>query len=112
MVTGTMVTGITDKTVNVRTSPEVAVNFHHYVGSGTAFEGSLVPCANATDTRLWIKLTKLAGVVVTGLYIAAYVVTYNPVPVPADPPSVPESFILTDPASGVSTEYAFVRIVG
>jgi hypothetical protein len=80
-----------------------------YMPKGSTFEGELV---TGLDGKQWIELSKMNGNLQVG-YIASWVVSYQEVtePDPSPEPSYPQTFILTDPATGVRTEYVFVRVI-
>ncbi len=98
-----MVQGTTHQGINVRKTPQVSTNIDRAITAGVQFSGELV---TGLDGKQWIELSKLAGVAVANLFIAAWVVNYAPVTVPVDPPAseIPTYFDLTTP-DGKTTRY-------
>jgi len=101
-----MVQGTTHQGINVRKTSKVETgNIDRAISAGVSFLGELV---TGLDGKQWIELSKLAGLSVSNLFIAAWVVNYTPVVVPpVDPPAaseIPAYFDLTTP-DGVRTRY-------
>lgn len=97
-----MVQGTTHQGINVRKTPKVeAGNIDRSITSGVDFAGDLV---TGLDGKQWIELSKLGGVPVENLFIAAWVVNYSNVTVPPVGSAIPEYFDLTTP-DGVKTRY-------
>ena len=96
-----MVKGTTHQGINVRKTPQVSTNIDQAITSGVSFEGELI---TGLDGKQWIQLSKLGGVSVSNLFIAAWVVTYTTVTVPPAASAIPEYFDLTSP-DGVITRY-------
>ena len=84
-----LVKGKTRGDLNVRTSPAVINGNIGFISRGIVdFEGELI--TSPLDNKQWIKLSKINGSAVFGLYIASWVVDYSEIPqVPQEPIGVP-----------------------
>ena len=97
-----MVQGTTHQGINVRKTSKVETgNIDRAITAGVSFLGELV---TGLDGKQWIELSKLAGLSVSNLFIAAWVVNYSPVTAPPVGYQIPEWFDQTSP-DGVTTRY-------
>ncbi len=97
-----MVQGTTHEGINVRKTSKVETgNIDRAISAGVSFLGELV---TGLDGKQWIELSKLAGLSVSNLFIAAWVVNYSTVTAPPAASEIPAYFDLTTP-DGVKTRY-------
>ena len=70
-----IIVGNVNRNVNVRSEPTADTsrtdNIVRYISGGSVFEGSQIE--KDSLGREWIKLTSIAGVSVSGMYLAAFI---------------------------------------